>query len=195
MPNDFSEVYKYRPVLLETFVDSERYGGTCYTGAGWEFLGKTAGRGRMDTNHEHKESIKLFFVRPIDKNFRDILRNQKKKKNEVIKRSANHKQDAVPDSFVDLWTQVMSIVSSISIKYDQMWQVRRRVIDTPLIILLILRIVFSKNRQGYRTTIDDLWHQCKMMKVNLPQERPIAASSFSAARAKLDENVFKEIKG
>jgi len=205
VPEDFLDVYKYRPVLLETFVDSEKYSGACYTAAGWSFIGKTAGLGRMGKYNEPKEAIKLFYMKPLNKYFRNTLKDctpkvkRKKKAKPKVQKGLRNKtrgeqcNTTPPDEFIDLWTRVMSIVSNVAYKYDQQWRQRRRVIDTTLLILLIFRLVFSKNRQGYRTTIDELWLQCREMGIDLPQEPPIAASSFSAARSKLDAEVFREI--
>jgi len=38
--NDWLEVYGYRPVLIETFVDTSKYTGTCYQAANWQHIGK-----------------------------------------------------------------------------------------------------------------------------------------------------------
>ena len=46
--SDWQERCNYQPVLLETFVDTEKYRGTCYQAANWMCLGETTGRGRMD---------------------------------------------------------------------------------------------------------------------------------------------------
>ena len=35
---DWLRRYAYRPLLLETFVDSERHAGTCYRAANWLFV-------------------------------------------------------------------------------------------------------------------------------------------------------------
>ena len=48
LPADFQARYGYRPLLLETFVDQERFTGTCYRAANWIRVGQTAGRGRSD---------------------------------------------------------------------------------------------------------------------------------------------------
>jgi hypothetical protein len=58
-------------------------------------------------------------------------------------------------------------------------------------MLLIFRLVSSKNTQSYGTTIDDLWDNREKLKLALPQKSSIAPSSFCAARQKLDEAVFK----
>src|SRR5258708_12524930 len=60
-----------------------------------------------------------------------------------------------------------------------------------MLMLLIFRLVSSKNTQSYGTTIDDLWDNCEKLNLALPQKQSIAPSSFCAARRKLDEAVFK----
>ena len=39
-----------------------------------------------------------------------------------------------------------------------------------MLILLIFRLVSSKNSQSYGTTIDDLWDSCDRLKISLPQK-------------------------
>jgi hypothetical protein len=73
VPIDFQERYGYAPVLLETFVDMERYDGTCYRAANWLCLGQTTGRGRMDRYMEYLSSPKYIFVYPLVHDFRKHL--------------------------------------------------------------------------------------------------------------------------
>lgn len=71
--SDWQERYNYQPVLLETFVDTEKYLGTCYRAANWIYLGETAGRGRMDRHTRRELSIKQIYVYPLRHDFRAIL--------------------------------------------------------------------------------------------------------------------------
>ncbi len=48
LPDDWLDAYCVRPLLLESFVDPERFSGTCYRAANWIHVGATQGRGRMD---------------------------------------------------------------------------------------------------------------------------------------------------
>ncbi len=59
---DWQQRYGYEPVLVETFVDSERFAGTCYRAANWVVVGVTAGRGRQDARHAHALSAKQVLV-------------------------------------------------------------------------------------------------------------------------------------
>jgi hypothetical protein len=65
--------YGYSPVLLETFVDTERFEGTCYRAANWIKVGRTTGRGRGDRFHKAKIPVKDVYVYPLRSNFRKVL--------------------------------------------------------------------------------------------------------------------------
>ncbi len=67
---DWQSRYNYQPVLLETFVDAEKYHGTCYQAANWLLLGKTRGIGRMNPSRKKELSIKLIYAYPLIKDFR-----------------------------------------------------------------------------------------------------------------------------
>jgi len=45
---DWHSRYGYRPVLLETFVELERFTGSCYRAANWIEGGITKGRGKLE---------------------------------------------------------------------------------------------------------------------------------------------------
>lgn len=74
---DWQLRYNYQPVLLETFVDGEKYSGTCYRAANWIYLGETAGRGRMDRANKPKFSRKRIYVYPLVKDFRVHLLDER----------------------------------------------------------------------------------------------------------------------
>ncbi len=65
--------YGYSPVLLETFVDTERFEGTCYRAANWIKVGQTTGRGRGDRFHKTKIPVKDVYVYPLKTDFRKVL--------------------------------------------------------------------------------------------------------------------------
>lgn len=73
LPNDWHERYGYRPVLLETFVETPRHLGTCYRASNWVNVGKTAGRGKKCPTHRQIIPIKEIWLYPLRQNFRDIL--------------------------------------------------------------------------------------------------------------------------
>lgn len=71
--SDWFTAYGYQPVLLETFVDKERFLGTCYRAANWYYVGQTQGRGKLDREHAHAVSVKDIYLYPLCSNFKDIL--------------------------------------------------------------------------------------------------------------------------
>jgi len=72
---------------------------------------------------------------------------------------------------------VAHILQNVAADYDRQWRLRKRVIDTLMLMLLIFRLVCSKNTQSYGTTIDDLWDNCRKLNLALPQKSSIAPSS------------------
>lgn len=61
---DFERRYRLRPWLLESFVDSSAYEGTCYQAANWHKVGQTKGRGRNGAREAGK-SIKDVYLYPL----------------------------------------------------------------------------------------------------------------------------------
>jgi Domain of unknown function (DUF4338) len=74
LPTDWEARYGYRPWLLETLVETERFKGTCYRAANWIRVGQTAGRGRMDRLNLRQEPIKDIYVYPLVRNPQQLLR-------------------------------------------------------------------------------------------------------------------------
>ena len=73
LPGDWQRLYGYRPLLLETLVEEERFRGTCYRAANWIALGRTQGRGRMDREHRSPLPPKLLLVYPLCRNVQQRL--------------------------------------------------------------------------------------------------------------------------
>jgi len=73
LKKDMPARYGYSPVLLETFVDRQRFVGTCYRAANWINVGRTTGRGRDDQFHSAKIPVKDVYVYPLRNDFRTIL--------------------------------------------------------------------------------------------------------------------------
>ncbi len=70
---DWQKLYHHPIHYLETFVDTERYAGTCYYAANWAFLGKTTGRGIKEKTLRITRSIKDVLGYPLSNNFRSKL--------------------------------------------------------------------------------------------------------------------------
>jgi hypothetical protein len=73
LAHDWYDRYAYRPVLLETFVETDRFLGTSYKAANWRLLGLTKGRGKLDTKKTASLPVKSIWVYPLAKTFRETL--------------------------------------------------------------------------------------------------------------------------
>lgn len=70
---DWQSLYHHPIHFLETFVDTERFAGTCYKAANWNYMGLTTGRGKNDQTHRVNRSIKAVWGYPLRKDFREKL--------------------------------------------------------------------------------------------------------------------------
>jgi hypothetical protein len=74
LPVDWQARYGYRPVMLETFVESPRHKGTCYKAANWQLVGRTVGRGKKSTAHQQVLPTKDIWLYPLRRDFTNVLR-------------------------------------------------------------------------------------------------------------------------
>lgn len=73
LPGHWMEKYGHPIHLLETFVQRDRYRGTCYRAAGWTHVGATAGRSRNDVDQTLSVPVKEIFLYPLHSDFRGRL--------------------------------------------------------------------------------------------------------------------------
>jgi hypothetical protein len=73
LPGDWNKRYGYRPVLLETFVESHRFRGTAYKAANWICVGQTKGRGKLDVHNAASLPKKDIWLYPLTPTFRQVL--------------------------------------------------------------------------------------------------------------------------
>lgn len=72
LPRDWHDYYRQPVALLETFVEKDRFKGTCYKAAGWQYVGLTRGRGKYD-QHTYSKPVKAVYLYPLARNFREAL--------------------------------------------------------------------------------------------------------------------------
>lgn len=70
---DWQEKYGHPIVAVETFVECERFRGTCYRAANWVRVGATQGRTRNDRDRRIRSTVKDVYLLPLDQNFRREL--------------------------------------------------------------------------------------------------------------------------
>lgn len=73
LSQDWERLYQHPIYFLETFVDPERFRGTCYRAANWVVLGRTTGRGKDDHTNRPNRSLKEVLGYPLTPRFRQLL--------------------------------------------------------------------------------------------------------------------------
>ncbi len=184
LPQDWHSRYGCRPVLIETFVNPEHFAGTCYRAANWLRLGQT--RGRPDEGRTRKD----VYVYPLAQDCRERLLHGPPKPRP---RRTPAPEAVVPDAaFVRLWQDLIGALGAVAAAHDQLWQVRRRVLNTLLVMLFVFRLVFAPRRQGYTATLAELWDHCRALQVPLPQPAPVCDAAMVRARRKVRPEVFRQ---
>ena len=92
-----------------------------------------------------------------------------------------------------LWGSFVADFDDICRVHDATWQKRRRVVDSKMLVILILKSVWSKGNVGFQIVLAEFWRNLKSFGIVRWQKTPIAASSLTDARQKLDEAIFKEL--
>jgi hypothetical protein len=70
---DWLNTYNYPLYLLETFVEKDRFKGTCYKAANWICVGQTRGTAKKGHIHLKHGNIKDVYLYPLRKDFRQKL--------------------------------------------------------------------------------------------------------------------------
>jgi hypothetical protein len=73
--SDWKSKYGHPLYLLETFVQKDRFKGTCYKAANWICVGETTGRSRNDRYGTLQVPIKDIYLYPLSKNFKEVLQD------------------------------------------------------------------------------------------------------------------------
>jgi hypothetical protein len=73
LSNDWQKLYHHPIYLVETFVDTTHYRGTCYQADNWKLVGYTTGKGKLSKSSKPLLSKKAVYIYPLIKNFRSKL--------------------------------------------------------------------------------------------------------------------------
>lgn len=71
--NDWQVKYGHPVHLVETFVERDRFAGTCYKAANWRYIGSTAGRSRQDRYSTLVVPVKDIYIYPLIPHFKEAL--------------------------------------------------------------------------------------------------------------------------
>lgn len=90
----------------------------------------------------------------------------------------------------DIWLPIQELLEQECAAFDKVWQKRKRTIDTKFLVMFIIKLVLSKNKQGYGSILAELWENEKL---NELQMSAVAASSVCEARQKLPPVIFTKL--
>ncbi|MCL1830128.1 MAG: IS701 family transposase [Oscillospiraceae bacterium] len=118
---DWQKQYEVTPYIVETFVDREKYLGTCYIAANWTYLGVTKGYGRQGNSfvyHGNKKDIYVYIMsNAFAREFRPDLRRLSNGREEL--------EDMI--NGIPLWTP--TILKEMGIVGDFTEQIRQLFAD------------------------------------------------------------------
>ncbi len=185
LPQDWRREHGTQPVLLEAYVDPQQQQGTCYQASSWQNLGLT--KGSPASGAQPARTPKHVWVRPLHPEFREILCQGPPQ----AVRQGRQSAQADPN-FVQLWQGLLDTLTRIANDYDRQWVRRRRTLNTLLVVLFVVRIVFQPDNRGYATVLQELWDHCRDLNLPLPSW-PVTPAAICRARAKVSEDVFLRI--
>jgi len=74
LSSHWEHAYGHPIHFVETYVDRERFAGTCYRAANWVYLGRTTGRGKDAPTSYATRTRKDILGLPLTRRFRQLLR-------------------------------------------------------------------------------------------------------------------------
>ncbi len=90
----------------------------------------------------------------------------------------------------DFWSPLQELIEQNCLEFDKIWQSRKRIINTQFLVIFILKLVLSKNNQGYKILLNELWETAEISSL---QQQPVSASSLCEARQKMPETIFTQL--
>lgn len=73
LKHDWPLLYGVEPYLLETFVDNDKYKGTCYKASNWHYVGETSGFSKVGVTYQYHGNKKGVFLYPLKKNYKQLM--------------------------------------------------------------------------------------------------------------------------
>jgi hypothetical protein len=190
--SDWKTAYGYEPVVIETFVDTSFHKGKIYKASNWIRVGQTSAR----RDDKTPKDIYLHCLYPdyIDR-LRSKIRAIKKKGDSVPPSSTARcvRELSLHRAELDKWEQLQLVIFEKCKKLDETQFRQSRRINAITMIMAIFRIAFAKNHESYSSILCELVDHANAHGISLAFGEPIAPSTFTEARYKIDPEVFREI--
>lgn len=188
---DWKTAYGYEPVVMESFVDTSSYKGTIYKAANWTMVGQSSAR-RDD------KTPKDIYVRCLFPDYIDRLRtpssaiNKKRETHSPSPTSRCVRKLSLHQKELDKWEQLQLAIFRKCKELDKVKFCQSKKINAITMIMAIFRISFAKNYESYSSILCELVDHANAHGISLAFGDPIAQSTFTEARYKIDPDVFKE---
>ena len=112
---DWPALFGAEPYLVETFVDTDKYRGTCYRAANWRYLGETLGfskEGKTFVYHGHRKAVYAYL---LDKRFPSLIEEcPRRYRAPKVRERVVNMQLAIPDWNPDLLDEVGLAADQVS---------------------------------------------------------------------------------
>ena len=72
LSRDWLSLYGHPIHLVQTFVDPNRFRGSCYKADNWQYVGDTTGRGKLNPTQAQRFTKKCVYVHPLTVQFRRL---------------------------------------------------------------------------------------------------------------------------
>ena len=194
LPDDWFFKFNYKPVLLETYVDSSKFNGTIYKASNWQKIGQTSGIYSRKNNQ--RLLPKNVYIKPIVKNYIDVLLDHPQP---IQTNSSKNNMQKCIDTLLlnqrelNLWETIQLKIALICKKIDENEMGHNRKINALTMLLAIYRITYTKNFESYSSVLCELLDNANNYGIKLSFEDTISASSFCYARKNFPAKAFKKI--
>jgi SRSO17 transposase len=114
LQNDWLKLYGTKPYAAETFVDYNRYQGTCYKAANWRYLGETRGFGKVGKAFVYHGNQKSVFLYLLDRKLLKLITQFPRRPNPNLERvrlwdMMLSKPDWSPELFAEIGLNEQSV--------------------------------------------------------------------------------------
>ncbi len=189
VPKDWERKFGFKPLLMETFVDSSKFSGASYKSANWISVGTTSGR------RENSSGEKEIFLFPLSSDYRKKLcgsqASPKAKPPKYFDRSIQ--KFRLYENELNLWEKIQLSVCEISESLNQNELLNTKELDGLTMILATFRIVFAKNKESYNSLLCELLDHANSHGIKLVFKESFAPSTFSDVRRRIPSHTFEKI--
>lgn len=77
----------------------------------------------------------------------------------------------------DFWSELITIFDAKYREFNATWMQKHWVLETKILVIIIIKLIVSKIKQGYAINLWQLWESCPLKDMDLPQLTSVLALS------------------